>query len=466
VGLSDQLGALGEDGLDESVTVDLGSLSGYALPAVRDVRTVRDAVKESLALLDLAPDRVTVPWLAATYRAPLPLPPDCGVWLYGRSGTFKTQMTALAQQHYGPTMHAKNLPGNWTSSGNDLEATAFLLDSSLFVVDDYSPDATKVDAAKRAAAADRLIRGSANRAGRGRLRPDGTRRPVKPPRGQVLTSAEDAPPGVESMRARTYVTKVTPGDVSMAKLTAAQKTAAGGAYAQAMAAYVQSLAGRYDADHGPGAALAAIRDGYRDTAQGDGHPRCAETIASLALGWHEFLAFAEEIGAITAVERAASWSRVWKALCEVGAEQESYRRDTDPVHVYLSSVRALVTAGRAHVASPDGRCPAENPVRWGWKEGMAAGEPLWLPQGDLIGWTDGADLYLESTIAFKLARQHAEAEGQPLSISKRGLHEHLNERKLLADSSGPGHLTSRHRLGGAQQTVVHLTVCTFDGETS
>jgi hypothetical protein len=459
-------GALGACGLDESVTVDLGSLSDFALPDVGDVRAVRGAVRESLQLLELAPDTVTVPWLAAVYRAPLPVPPDCAVWLYGKSGTFKTEQTALGQQHFGLAMHAKNLPGNWTSSANDLEATAFLLDSALFVVDDYSPDATKADAAKRAAAADRLIRGSANRSGRGRLRPDGTRRPFKRPRGQLLTSAEDVPPGAESMRARTYVTKVRPGDVSKDKLSAAQKTAGTGTYAVAMAGYVRSLAVRYDDDGRLPAALTAIRDGYRNAAQGDGHPRSAVNIASLALGWHEFLGFAEVIGAITAAERAACWSRAWKALCEVGSEQESYRRDTDPAQVYLDAVRALVTAGRAHVASVEGGCPAEDPIRWGWTEGMTAGQPLWMPRGDLIGWTDGTDLYLESSIAFRLAREHAEAEGQPLTVSKRALHEYLHERRLLASNPGKGHLTARHRLGGAQQTVVHLTVRTFDGETA
>ena len=365
-------GALGTAGLDGAITVDLGPLSGYALPDVPDVRAVREAVRESLALTDLAPDMVTVPWLAGTYRAPLPVSPDCGIWMYGPSGTFKTEQTALGQQHFGPAMHAKNLPGNWTSSANDLEVTAFMLDGVLFVVDDYSPDVTKMDAAKRAAAADRLIRGSANHSGRGRLRPDGTRRPVKPPRGQVLTSAEDIPPGGTSMRARTFVVKVTPGDVSITGLTSAQKAAAEAKYAVAMAGYVQSLAVRYDADCRLAAELAAARNDYRDKAKGEGHPRCAENIASLALGWHEFLAFAEKTGAIMAAERAACWSRVWAALCAVGAEQENYAADADPVVIYLGSIRALIASGRVHVAGKDGGCPPENPVRWGWAEGAVA----------------------------------------------------------------------------------------------
>jgi len=458
-------GALGAAGLDDTVTVDLGTLSGYMLPPVPEVRAVREAVRESLALIELAPDMVTASWLAATYRAPLPLPPDCAVWPYGPSGTFKSEQTALAQQHFGAEMHVKNLPGNWTSSANDLEVTAFMLDGVLFVVDDYSPDVTRIDAAKRAGAADRLIRGSANHSGRGRLRPDGTRRPVKPPRAQVLTSAEDIPPGGTSMRARNFIVKVARGDVSVEKLTEAQKTAVAGVYAVAMAAYVQHLAVRRDGDRNLAAELAATRNRFRDRATSDGHPRGAENIASLALGWREFLAFAEHVGAVTAAERTAYWSRAWGALCAVGAQQASYAADTDPVGIYLGAVRSLITSGRAHVADKSSGDSPDNPIRWGWVQGMAAGEPLWRPQGDLIGWIEGDDLYLESSIAYKLARQYAEAEGQPLTISKRMLHESLSERKMLASAGTDGHITARRRCGGAQQTVVHLTLRTFDGDS-
>jgi hypothetical protein len=37
------------------------------------------------------------PVLGAAYRAPVPLPADCSVWLHGQSGTYKTSVTALAR---------------------------------------------------------------------------------------------------------------------------------------------------------------------------------------------------------------------------------------------------------------------------------------------------------------------------------------------------------------------------------
>lgn len=452
-------GGLGAEGLDESVSVDLGPLDSYALPAVRDVRDVRGSVNISLALADIAPDTVTIPLLAAAYRAPLPLPPDCTVWLYGRSGTFKTAVTSLMQQHYGPTMNAHGLPGNWTSTANALEMQAYTLDGALFVVDDYSPDATKADGQRRMAAADRLVRGSANRAGRVRLRQDGTQRPEKPPRAQVLTSAEDVPPGVASMRARAFVAEVEAGDVDLKLLTVAQESAAAGLLAEAMARYVQWLARRYDADASLPRTLIAKLHELRDAARAAGHPRHALNVASLALGWHQFLAFATDTGVLKARQRDELWRRIWGVLCEVGANQERYGRDADPVCIYLQSLGALISQGRAYLASLDGRPPADA-TRWGW-QWDDSGDGTFRARGDLAGWVDGEDMYLHADTAYSLAKRYAET-AVPLSQSKSAVHKALYARGLLASTQGEGRYTIRKRAGGANPTVLHLTVKAFD----
>jgi hypothetical protein len=231
-----------------------------------------------------------------------------------------------------------------------------------------------------------------------------------------------------------------------------------------MAGYVRHLGARYNGEPALPAILAARRDGYRDQARADGHPRTAQNIASLALGWHEYLAYAEDAGAINAEERAAFWARTWKALCDVGAEQERYRRDTDPVRVYLRSLAALVASGRAHLAAPDGGCPREKPVRWGWAEAISAGEPFMRGQGDLIGWTDGDDVYLQPDVAYRAARQFAEGTANHLTASGRTVHKDLRERGLLASDPDPGHSTVRRDLGGKRSRhVLHLTARSFDG---
>lgn len=174
------------------------------------------------------------------------------------------------------------------------------------------------------------------------------------------------------------------------------------------------------------------------------------------------------IEAITADERAAYWSRAWRVLCEVGAEQETYRRETDPVGIYLAALRAVISSKRAHVAARDGSTP-DNPVRWGWTEVVSAGIPDWRPGGELVGWVDGDNLYLDPDEALKLARQFADVAGQPLTVSKTKLHDSLYNKHVLASvETGPNgriRKTTRHDLGGKKgQRVLHLTVTKFDSD--
>ena len=75
------------------------------------------AVRASLRFLDLGPDRITVPILAAVYRAAAAGADSSGC-LTGETGAFKTELAALAQQHYGQGMNSRNLPASWLSTGN------------------------------------------------------------------------------------------------------------------------------------------------------------------------------------------------------------------------------------------------------------------------------------------------------------------------------------------------------------
>jgi hypothetical protein len=179
----------------------------------------------------------------------------------------------------------------------------------------------------------------------------------------------------------------------------------------------------------------------------------------LALGWHEFLAFAAEAGAVTNEESEALWSRTWKALSDAGAEQERYARDADPVRVYLGSLAALLAQGRAHLAAPHGWPPADA-IRWGWNCDDARGGSF-KARGDLIGWVDGDDIYLHPESAYNAARRFA-ATAVPLGVSKSAVHKALHERGLLASSQGRGRLTIRKRLGGGNPQVLHLTISGFD----
>jgi hypothetical protein len=134
-------GSVGADGPAPGVEVALpDALAGYLLPPPPDGAELTAAVRASLRLLDLAPDRITAPLLGAAYRAVLG-PADYALHLAGPTGVGKSELAALAQQNHGAELDARRLPGSWSSTGNALESVAFAAKDALLAVDDFAPAA-------------------------------------------------------------------------------------------------------------------------------------------------------------------------------------------------------------------------------------------------------------------------------------------------------------------------------------
>ena len=77
--------------------------------APEEPKELRDLIKAGIAFLDLAPDQVTVPLLAALFTVVLG-ESDFSIHLAGPTGTFKTELAALVQQHFGTGFDARHLP--------------------------------------------------------------------------------------------------------------------------------------------------------------------------------------------------------------------------------------------------------------------------------------------------------------------------------------------------------------------
>jgi len=210
-------GAVDRDGYE----VDLGpDLTRYALP--RTPENPMEAMACSLRLLEIAPLVVTVPLLAAVFRAPLAsvLPLDLSLWLEGFTGSLKSTIAALFLSHFGDFSES-SLPGSWLSTVNQLERRAFILKDVPFVIDDYAP--LGADARELEAKAGRILRAQGNLAARGRLRSDLTERPGFSPRGIIIGTGEQHPPG-QSILARTLLLELERSAVDLSKLTGGLKT--------------------------------------------------------------------------------------------------------------------------------------------------------------------------------------------------------------------------------------------------
>ncbi len=461
-------GAIGADGSVPDVSVSLrGPLARLALPDPPMGDDLKGAVHATLRTLDVAPDGITVPLVGLVFRAVLneAAPADFAGHLVGPTGTRKSELAALTQQHFGPSFDRLHLPAAWAATANALERTVFDFKDALAVIDDFAPTGSPYDVARYHAAADRVLRGTGNAAGRARMAADGGRRPDYPPRGLVLSTGEDVPRG-QSLRARTVVLEVAPGDVELERLTELQTLGRNGVFVRVTAAYVRWLAPQLD----------ELRDRFLDDiadlraqAHRTGmHGRTPEATANLALGWRFWLAFAQDEGALTAAEAAHTWLRVWAALLGVAARQADHQAVEDPPRRFLELLAAAIASGQAHVAAPSGGAPSES-QGWGWRERtVGTGEyerTEGVPQGLQVGWLDGDDLYLEPDAAYAAAQRVGQATGTALTVHPRTLVKRLHERGLLRGTEQRvGTLTVRRTVAGQRRRVLYLAATALSPE--
>lgn len=457
-------GSIGPDGPVPGIEVRLpDGLKLYALPGPPEAEGLVAAIRASLRILRLAPEAVVWPLFCTPWRSVLG-PCAFAVHLAGHTGTGKSELAALVQQHFGAGMSAKHLPASWSSTANALEGLAFSAKDVVMTIDDFAPAGSQYDVQRFHREADRIFHAQGNRSSRQRMMPDATLRPPKPPRGMILSTGEDVPRG-QSVRARMMIVEMGLKDMDWDVLTACQRDAAAGLYAQAMAGFIRWLAPQRE---GFGELLRRQVAELRERAtQSDQHKRTPEILAELAVGLRYFLTFAEAAGEITAGEGEALWDRGWAALGEVAEAQAGHHTANDPVQRFIELLASALVSGHAHIAGTDGGEP-DTPEAWGWRlKTIGTGPNVrdeWQPQGDRIGWVDGDDLYLDPGASYRVVQQMAVA-GDGIAVTSRTLHKRLQERGLLASREAQRKkLTVRRMLDGVRRAVLHLHEETLLGE--
>lgn len=458
-------GAIGADGTVPNVEVALpGDLARIALPDPPTGDALIAAVRASLNVASVAPEALTLPLLAATYRAALG-GTDFSLFLVGPTGIGKSELAAQAQQHYGATLDARHLPASWSSTANALEGLLFAGKDALMAIDDFAPGGNQSDVQRMHRDAERVLRGQGNHAGRQRMTADARLRIAKPSRALPLITGEDVPRG-QSARARALILEVGPSDLRWPRLAAAQRQAADGVYAAAMAGFLRWVAGQYGTIQ---AALAAETLRLRElAATSDAHRRTPGIVASLGAGWRLFLDFALESGAISGANAEAAWRRCWLALGQAAAAQARHQAASEPTARFLELLSSALGSGKAHVADPSGNAP-EGQQGWGWRSVLVGsgefGRQEWRPQGARVGWVDGADLYLDRDAALAEVQRLGREVGDGLAITAAVLAKRLHEKGLLASTDEAREtLPVRRTLEGKRRAVLHLAATTIAPE--
>ncbi|GIW32869.1 DUF927 domain-containing protein [Meiothermus sp.] len=453
-------GGIGAEGAVPGLEVSPGRvLENFALPEPPAGEGERGAITALWGLLEVAPHRVTVPLLLYALAAPLGHSPF-SLYLAGPTGARKTSLALVVQNLWG---FLDSPPLAWEGTANALEGAAFLAKDALLLVDDYAPQASEGKQKELQSKAGRLLRSQGNGTGRPRMRPDGSLAGDRPPRGSLLVTGEDLPPGY-SIRARCLFVELERGDVDLHRLTEAQRLARQGVYARGLAAWLRWLAADLEAhQRRVTERTAELRPRWESS-----HGRTADALARLHAVWELYCDYTATVG----VSLAHLEGVVLEALDSVRRVQGSYQRDSDPAERFGALLFAALRMGRAHLV-PVGWRPGQSiedylpaPSMWGWRwRDTTSGAPdahgVWEPQGPAIGWLpddpETHGLYLDPSPAYAVLTRLANETGEPLP-TERTLWKRLAERGAIRTSveGGVVRYQARVRIGQSLHRVVHL----------
>ncbi|MBS4055272.1 MAG: bifunctional DNA primase/polymerase [Thermaerobacter sp.] len=433
-------GCIGAD----NVSVELDqTLSRYTLPErVSDLKT---AARASLALLDIAPRGITIPLLATVYLSVLCEPlrlasvePNFLVWIYGTTGTRKTSVGMLFLSHFGDFVRSSP-PASFNDTANALEKKASVTKDSLIVVDDYHPASSPNEFKRLVEIAQKLLRSTGDRTGRGRLTASTAFRPAYITRGMCLVTGEDIISG-HSSSARFLGLEVLRDSVDLPKLTTAQDNCE--LLAESMRAFIEWLVPKM-----PKIAtdlkksFLEYRAAFQDAAA---HGRTGEAVSWLQVGFNTMLAFMSECGAISEQESESLRQEATSVFHQLVESQNNAVMAQTPSEKCMSAVYELLNT--------QGIAPSPVAPR--------AGKTLLYHKRDLIGWHDSTYYYFFPTLLYNAVEQHLNRKNSTIGLTARALWGQLDSMGVLVTEKAPGRTqrTTKQSIPGTNKRVRVLQI--------
>ena len=430
-------------------------LDMYRLPRVCADQIA--ACRASRDFLCIAPLSITVPILSALYLAPLCelLQPAFTLWILGQTGAFKTTLATLGLCHFG-FFDTRNIPASWESTTNMLERLAFCAKDIPLLIDDFYPQPTRGAQKAQEEKVARIVRAQGNLSGRGRMKGDTTLRQPYPPRGIIIATGEMLPSIGVSGIARLFKVEINPGDVDIKTLGDCQKQAH--LYPGAMRAYVDYLAPQL-----PSLKETLQREFHvlRASAAGSNeHLKIPEEIAWLTIGFEQAISFWRSVGALDEPEASELLIKGWETLKALAPSQDTTIQEADPCIRFFDTIATLLAQHRVHFARRKNGNAPENGEAWGWVpfETQNGDREFKLPiQSQLLGWIEGAVIYLIPDAAHKVVVNFCRNQSEPFVISKNEILRRLEAKKILIPFAGGEH-TRPLRCAGLNHRVAQIKV--------
>lgn len=410
-------------------------------------RFTKEDAEELVRLLHsgIMPDEVLLPCIATVFLSPLNEflrqighEPKFLLTLIGRTGSMKSTVAALMLSFFG-NFSATDLPMSFRDTANSIVHNAFALKDVLTCVDDYHPTA-RSDASQMKATMQTLARGYGDRAARNRLSSDITLRQPRPPRGNVIVTAEFAPDIGESGTARLFCIEMKPGGIDLPLLTEAQDKALEGRYTACMRGYTDMV--KRFADKGGiceilKSEFQTNRSKWRDRLRENEitfHDRLPDTLACLEIGFSYMMMFLSTESVMSEEAVNALYQRFENVLLHLAAKQcESVEQDR-PTHIFLRKLYSLLECGQVCLVP-------------------AAGRSEILPK-NYIGYEDETYDYLLLDAAHKAVKRLCGEQDEGFAISAKSLAKALADEGLIGTKDGAN--TQTMWFGGKLKRVMLL----------
>ncbi|MDD5094199.1 MAG: DUF3854 domain-containing protein [Dehalococcoidia bacterium] len=373
----------------DDVEVELpGRMAQYALPKDLDLMDPVEATKTSIRFMDLGNPEVSVPLWAAMHLAPLSeiLDPDFIIWVTGRTGSLKSTIVALALCHFGKFTY-KTLPCQWAFwTPMRMLELAFMAKDIPLVIDNFMPGSSKDEQKELDRKAHKIIHAIGDRQGRGRYSGGTGNNDTPPPRGLIISTAEQDP-DVEGTQGRMFIIRPEPNELQIDTLSTLQSEDAQ-VYSYAMGQYIRWLSRNYqDMEQ----ILPRMFKENRSLATAnDMHKRIPSATASLYTALQIGLTYALEIGAIDEKEYGRRCSQGWDIFTSLANRQVSSMKEQRLSYRFAQALKTLLDQDRLIVIDRQYTHFSEV-IKW---KGDKSYELELKPNQSWAGWEDDEWLYL------------------------------------------------------------------------
>ena len=344
-------GAIGDN---RDVKVDLCGISLERYKFTNNTYELKESIRTSLSILDLAKKEITIPLLATAYLSPLRslfleenIPLGFVTWIVGESGSQKSSLSSLIVSHFGD-FERDTLPGGFKDTANSIEKKAFTLKDTLFAIDDYYPSQTLQEGKKMDAVAESLFGLYGDRQARSRMKQDG--KTVKmgfSARGMCIVTGESFPNMAESRTARALIIEMARGDIDLNLLSKIQKNKEQLSYC--MKEYIKYIIDNY------GTIKRNCKNKfieYRNKANQDfAHGRIPEIIASEYMGIELLLEFANDKQSITYEEMQKLKTMSWDCLIKAAQKQNMRTEENRTDNMFFRGVQELLASKKIYLKS-------------------------------------------------------------------------------------------------------------------